>query len=271
MSGASPAHPAYGQIRPVTPFASVLLRDNPGLMELDGTNTWILRAPGSPTAVVVDPGPPRSGAHVKAIAAAADDVELTLITHRHYDHTGAIKKMRKRTGSVHRAYAERFSHGAPRLTDREVIEAAGLRITALHTPGHTADSMSFLVQWEDQRAILTGDTILGRGTTVLDPSDGGLGDYFHSLNRLIVEASEAHLLPGHGPDHEQLGPVARYYKAHREDRLDQIRQALDDLGVTPRRAKPMAVVRKVYADVDESLWPAAKMSVKTQLEYLRTL
>jgi glyoxylase-like metal-dependent hydrolase (beta-lactamase superfamily II) len=258
-------------VRPVTEFASVLLRDNPGLMELDGTNTWILRAPGSPTAVVVDPGPPRSKKHVRAVAEAAGRVELTLITHRHFDHTGAIRRMRKDTGSVHRAYDSAFSHGAPRLRDRDVIEAAGLRITALHTPGHTADSMSFLVEWEGRRAILTGDTILGRGTTVLDPSDGSLGDYFGSLNRLIVDAGDARLLPGHGPDHPELAPVARYYKAHREERLDQIRQALDDLGVSAAKAKPMRVVRKVYADVDQKLWPAAKMSVKTQLEYLRTL
>ncbi|GAA4742050.1 MBL fold metallo-hydrolase [Gordonia alkaliphila] len=268
---ASVQHPAYGQVRPVTDFASVLLRDNPGLMELDGTNTWILRAPDSPTAVVVDPGPPRSGKHVRAVADVAGEVELTLITHRHFDHTGAIKRMRKETGSVHRAHSDEFSHGAPRLTDREVIEAAGLKITAMHTPGHTADSMSFLVEWEGQRAVITGDTILGHGTTVLDPQDGGLGDYFHSLNRLIVDASDAVLLPGHGPDHAELGPVARFYKSHREERLNQIRQALDDLRMTPQEAKPMKVVRKVYSDVDRKLWPAAKMSVKTQLEYLRAL
>ncbi|AVL99385.1 MBL fold metallo-hydrolase [Gordonia iterans] len=271
MAGDPSAHPAYGRVRPVTEFASVLLRDNPGLMELDGTNTWILRAPDSPTAVVVDPGPPRSKRHVRAVAEAAGEVELTLITHRHFDHTGAIKRMRKDTGSVHRAYAEQFSHGGPRLTDREVIEAAGLRITALHTPGHTADSMSFLVEWEDQRAVLTGDTILGHGTTVLDPADGSLGDYFNSLNRLIVDAADATLLPGHGRDHPRLEPIARHYKAHREGRLDQIRQALDDLKLTAHEAKPMKVVRRVYSDVDRKLWPAARMSVKTQLEYLRAL
>lgn len=265
------SHPAYGQVRQVTDFASVLLRDNPGLMELDGTNTWILRAPGSPTAVVVDPGPPKSKKHVRAVVEAAGDVELVLITHRHYDHTGAIKKMLKRTGAPHLAHDKYYTHGGPRLRDRDVIMAAGLKITALHTPGHTADSMSFLVEWEGQRAILTGDTILGHGTTVLDPLDGSLADYFASLNRLIVEASDARMLPGHGRDHPELGPIARYYKAHREERLDQIRQALDELGVSAKKAKPMKVVRKVYADVDRQLWPAAKMSVKTQLEYLRTL
>ena len=264
-------HPAYGVPREVTPFASVLLCHNPGVMELDGTNTWILRAPGSPTAVVVDPGPRKHRDHVRAVAEAAGEVELTLITHRHHDHVGALKRMRKETGTVHRAYSDEFTRGAPRLRDREVIQAAGLTITVLHTPGHTFDSVSFLVEWEGQRAVLTGDTVLGRGTTVLDPRDGTLGDYFNSLNRLIVEASDAVMLPGHGPDHPELGPIARFYKSHREERLAQITSALDDLGVSPAEAKPRKVVRKVYADVDKSLWPAARMSVKTQLEYLRTL
>ena len=106
---------------------------------------------------------------------------------------------------------------------------------------------------------------------MLDPSDGGLGDYFSSLNKLIVEAADAALLPGHGPDHARLDPVARYYKAHRETRLDQIRQALHDLKLTPHEAKPMKLVRTVYRDVDPKLWPAARMSVKAQLEYLRSL
>lgn len=264
-----PVHPAYGVLREVTPFAAVVLCDNPGSFELDGTNTWILRAPGSPTSVVVDPGPAKHGKHVRTVVEHAGDVELVLISHRHHDHVGARKKMRKLTGAPQRAYTDKYSTGAKRLRDREVIQAAGLTITVLHTPGHTADSTSFLVEWEGRRALLSGDTILGFGTTVLDPTDGTLTDYFNSLNRLIVEASDAVLLPAHGPDHPELGPVARYYKAHREERLQQIVDALDELGVSPEEAKPMKVVKSVYRDVDKKLWPAAKMSVKAQLEFLR--
>lgn len=271
MTDSELTHPAYGRGRRVTPFASVVLCENPGMMTLEGTNTWILRAPGADGSVVVDPGPKKHRKHLKNVLAEAGNVELTLFTHRHGDHVGARKRFRKMTGAPTRAHSSEFSVGAPRLTDREVIEAAGLRITVMRTPGHTLDSTSFLVECDGRRAILTGDTVLGSGTTVLDPEDGSLGDYLNSLNRLIVDASDVPVLPGHGPDHPELGPVARFYKQHREERLDQICAALDDLGKSPHDATPMAVVKAVYADVDEKLWPAAKMSVKTQLEYLRTL
>ncbi|MFZ2241313.1 MAG: MBL fold metallo-hydrolase [Gordonia amarae] len=264
----APAHPAYGVLRPVTPFASVLLCNNPGMMELDGTNTYVLRAPGHADCVIVDPGPPKHGTHVKRIA-EQPGIVLTLITHRHHDHVGAIPKLYKRTKVPTRARLDEHCRDAPPLRDREVIEAAGLKITVLFTPGHSGDSVSFLVEHGDDRAMLTGDTILGSGTTVLDPSDGGLRDYMNSLNRLIVEGEGCTLLPAHGPDHPALIPVARYYKAHREERIDQIVAALDAMGKSPHEAKPMKVVRRVYADVDKKLWPVAKMSVKAQLEYLR--
>ncbi|WP_328856663.1 MBL fold metallo-hydrolase [Williamsia herbipolensis] len=278
------AHPAYEIRRPVTAFASVVLCENPGMMELEGTNTWVLQAPGRTDCVVVDPGPRAHRKHLKRVAETGD-VALVLITHRHADHTDAIKRFHKMTGAPVRARTEAHCRDGAILTDREVIEVAGLRITVLLTPGHTADSTSFLVEHLAKgdpantaateptrvigRAMVTGDTILGSGTTVLDPSDGTLRDYLNSLNRLIVEGEGCALLPGHGPDHPDLIPVARFYKTHREERLDQIRAALADLGLTPAQAKPMKVVRKVYRDVDKKLWPAARMSVKAQLTYLR--
>ncbi|MGK8554829.1 MBL fold metallo-hydrolase [Nocardia gipuzkoensis] len=256
-------HPAYGQLRQVTETASVLLADNPGQMTLEGTNTWILRAPGRSDCVVIDPGP-KDEAHSAAIAeATGGQIALTVITHRHHDHTGGIDRLTELTGTTVRAKDPGFLRGsdAP-LADGEVIEAAGLRITVLDTPGHTADSVSFVLD----DAVLTGDTILGAGTTVLDSSDGTLADYLSSLDRLVEAGRGKALLPAHGPDHPDLEPVARYYIAHRHERLDQVREALRVLGPD---AEAMAVVRQVYTDVDKRLWPAAHSSVQAQLDYLR--
>ncbi|MET0197165.1 MBL fold metallo-hydrolase [Rhodococcus sp. RS1C4] len=254
------AHPAYGQLRQVTPTAAVLLADNPGKMTLDGTNTWILRAPGSDDVVVVDPGP-KDKKHLDAVAASGT-VVLVLVTHRHGDHTGGLKRFHKKTGAPIRAFSDEFVYGSTALVDGEVIEAAGLKITVLATPGHTADSSSFVLD----DAILTGDTILGRGTTVLDPKDGTLADYLASLDRLEAAGAGKIALPGHGAEVADTAEVARMYRKHRLERLEQIKAALAVLG---EDAKPMKVVKHVYADVDKKLWPAARMSVKAQLTYLR--
>ena len=130
------------------------------------------------------------------------------------------------------------------------------------TPGHTADSLSFLVD----DAILTADTVLGRGTTVIDNEDGSLRDYLESLRRLQGLGRRT-VLPGHGPDLADLAAVTAMYLAHREERLDQVRGALQVLG---DEASARQVVEHVYTDVDQKLWDAAEKSVQAQLDYLRT-
>ncbi len=254
-------HPAYGVLRPVTESASVLLCDNPGIMTLDGTNTWVLRGPGSDEMVVVDPGPD-DDAHLELVAALGK-IPLVLISHKHEDHTGGIDKLVGMTGAVVRSVGSGFLRGlGGPLTDGEVIDAAGLRIKVMATPGHTADSLSFVVD----DAVLTADTVLGRGTTVIDNEDGSLRDYLESLRRLKGLGGRA-VLPGHGPDLADLAEVTAMYLAHREERLDQVRGALRVLG---DEASARQVVEHVYTDVDQKLWDAAEKSVQAQLDYLRT-
>jgi glyoxylase-like metal-dependent hydrolase (beta-lactamase superfamily II) len=257
----SPTHPAYGQLRPVTDTASVLLANNPGLMTLDGTNTWVLRGPGSDEVVVVDPGPD-DDEHIANIVAVGR-IALVLISHRHGDHTDAIDKLVDQTGAPVRSAGSGFLRGlSAELTNGEVIEAAGLRITVLATPGHTADSLSFVLD----DAVLTADTVLGRGTTVIDNEDGSLADYLDSLHRL-QGLGQRTVLPGHGPELANLEAVAAGYLAHREQRLEQVRSALRALG---DEATVRQVVEHVYVDVDEELWDVAEWSVQAQLDYLRT-
>jgi glyoxylase-like metal-dependent hydrolase (beta-lactamase superfamily II) len=254
------SHPAYGRLRPVTGTASVLLANNPGLMTLEGTNTWVLRGPGSDDVVVVDPGPD-DDVHIEALTGVGR-IALVLVSHRHGDHTDAIDKLVERTGAPVRSAGTGFLRGfCSELIDGEVIDAAGLRITVLATPGHTADSLSFALD----DAVLTADTVLGRGTTVIDNEDGSLSDYLESLRRLRG-LGPRRVLPGHGPDLPDLEAVATGYLAHRHERLEQVRAALRELG---EDADARQVVEHVYVDVDEKLWDVAEWSVQAQLDYLR--
>jgi glyoxylase-like metal-dependent hydrolase (beta-lactamase superfamily II) len=254
-------HPAYGLLRPVTETASVLLCNNPGLMTLDGTNTWVLRGPGSDEMVVVDPGP-EDDEHIARIAELGK-IPLVLISHRHEDHTGGIDNIVDRTGAVVRSVGSGFLRGlGGPLVEGEVIDAAGLRITVMATPGHTADSVSFLLD----DAVLTADTVLGRGTTVIDNEDGSLAEYLESLRRLHGLGQRT-VLPGHGPDLDDLEAVSAMYLTHREERLDQVRDALRALGDD---AGARQIVEHVYTDVDEKLWDVAEWSVQAQLDYLRS-
>jgi glyoxylase-like metal-dependent hydrolase (beta-lactamase superfamily II) len=254
-------HPAYGVLRPVTGKASVLLQSNPNPMTLDGTNTWLLRGPGTSSTVVVDPGQSDTD-HLDRLLAAAPSIDLVLVTHGHFDHAEAAAEVHRRTGAPVRAIDPEHCHGGAPLTDGESIVAAGVAIRVLATPGHTADSASFVVGDE---AVLTGDTILGRGTTVVVHPDGVLADYLASLERLR-ELGDAIVLSGHGPELPSVREAAAYYLAHRQERLEQVRAALAALGP---RASARQIVEVVYADVDRAVWPAAELSVRAQLAYLK--
>ncbi|WP_205347130.1 MBL fold metallo-hydrolase [Pseudonocardia broussonetiae] len=258
-------HPTYAQLRAVTPLASVLLEENPSPMTLEGTNTWVLRAPGIEECVVVDPGEDEIG-HLERVAAHGP-VALVLITHRHHDHAGGAARFAELTGAPVRALDPSLVLGSEALGEGEVVAAAGVELRVVRTPGHTSDSVSFLLDGPGAaQAVLTGDTILGRGTTVIDHPDGKLGPYLDSLRRIADLAPGTAVLPGHGPELPDAPAVAAAYLAHREQRLEQVRGALDRLGAG---ASARQVVELVYADVDESLWPAAEWSVEAQLAYLR--
>lgn len=253
----------------VSAQASVRLAPNPGPMSLDGTNSYILRAPGNEHAVIVDPGPDHGG-HLAALA--AESVELILITHRHPDHTEGIDTLHRLTGAPVRAFLPEHCREAQPLVEGEGIEAAGVVIRVLSTPGHTSDSLSFLLPEDGEHgSMLTGDTILGRGTTILDAPDGTLGDYLASLDRLGREP-DALVLPAHGPVLDSLHGIVAEYRTHRLARLEQIRGAIAALRAAGTPVPSIVQVTDVvYAEVDPSVRRAAEISVAAQLAYLGDL
>jgi glyoxylase-like metal-dependent hydrolase (beta-lactamase superfamily II) len=249
-----------------SPLTRYRLAPNPGPMSLDGTNSYVIAEAGHAAAVVVDPGP-ADERHLQELAATGS-VELILITHRHADHTAGAARLHEITGApVRAADPAHCLSGAP-LLPGETVAAGGTEIRVVATPGHTSDSVCFHLPLDGPAgSVLTGDTILGRGTTVLDHPDGRLGDYLSSLDRLEL-LGPATVLPAHGPVLPALDAVVRAYRDHRLDRLAQIRAALSDLGGDAGVAE---VTNVVYSDVNPSVRRAAENSVAAQLEYLRTL
>lgn len=253
---------------PATERAVNVLAPNPSVMTLDGTNTWILAEPGSELAVVVDPGPLDEG-HLRNVIDTAERsgrrIALTLLTHGHPDHAEGAARFAELTGTKVRALDPALRLGDEGLGHGDVVRVGGLELRVVPTPGHTSDSLCFHLPAEG--AVLTGDTVLGRGTTVVAHPDGRLGDYLDSLRRLrslTVDDGVHTVLPGHGPVLEDAQGAVEYYLAHRAHRLAQVETAVEN----GHRA-PSEVVAHVYADVDRSLWPAAELSVRAQLDYLR--
>lgn len=247
----------------VTPGVLRLLAPNPGPMTLDGTNTYVLRGAADDPAVVVDPGPADEG-HLARVAEQGP-VGLIVLTHQHPDHAEGAARLRHLTGAPVTAYQPDLCADAPPLADGDRHDEGGLDWQVLHTPGHSADSVCLLLPGE--RALLTGDTVLGRGTTVVAHPDGRLGDYLSSLRRLHAACREqvASVLPGHGPIGKNPLEMLDLYLQHRAERLEQVAAAVAVLG---SGAQAMDVVRAVYADVDPVVWPAAELSVRAQLDYL---
>lgn len=254
-----------------------VLAPNPGLMTLDGTNTWILRDADSERCVVVDPGP-LDNAHLDAVAGLAGDVQAVLVTHHHFDHTEGARRLAERLGVGIRGLDPAQCWRADPLADGEILSIGHLDVEVVTTPGHTTDSVSFLV--EADHALLTGDMVLGRGTTVIVHPDGDLGSYFDSIARmrsLVAEGRATSLWPAHGPVLTDGAAVLDHYVVHRRERLAQVESALARLGlradelppdVAEHPDLPRRVVEIVYADVDTSLWEAAEWSVRAQLAYL---
>ncbi|MER6261670.1 MBL fold metallo-hydrolase [Streptomyces sp. NPDC059688] len=265
---ALPGRPRGGVLSgPATDRAVNVLAPNASAMTLDGTNTWIVAEPDSDLAVVIDPGPLDDG-HLRTVVDTAEKagkrIALTLLTHGHPDHAEGAGRFAELTGTRVRALDPALRLGEEGLAAGDVITVGGLELRVVPTPGHTADSLCFHLPAD--RAVLTGDTVLGRGTTVVAHPDGRLGDYLDSLRRLrslTVDDGVHTVLPGHGPVLEDAQGVVEFYLAHRAHRLAQVETAVEDGFRTPAE-----VVAHVYADVDQSLWPAAELSVRAQMEYL---
>ncbi|MEX5720753.1 MBL fold metallo-hydrolase [Geodermatophilus maliterrae] len=264
VSWALPAPGALPRTAALEPLVTRVLAPNPSGMTLDGTNTYLVGDPGSGQAVVVDPGPD-DPAHLAAVeeALAARDARCVavLVTHHHGDHAEAAQPWGARFGAP--VAAADVSVAGPRgrvLEPGEQLRLAGTTLGVVPTPGHTADHLAFRLE---SGAVLVGDHVLGRGTSVVTHPEGDVVAYLESLRR-VLDLGPSALYCGHGPElTEDPAAVLDYYLAHRVFREAQLLAAL------VRGAGTVdALVADVYAAVPQALWPAAAESTRATLAKL---
>lgn len=267
MTSEAPIQAAAGIDGSGTERVQCLLAPNPSLMTLDGTNTWLVAEPGAATVIVIDPGPDDES-HVQRIRSVVAErgqrVTDIVLTHRHIDHSAGAPRLAELTGAPVRAVDPVHRLRSDGLTAGDVLDSSGCELRVIATPGHTDDSVCLQVPADN--VVLTGDTVLGRGTAVIS-DDGSLGDYLDSLRRLRALTEEtglSALLPGHGPLLADPVAVLDFYLTHRAERLDEVRAA-----VAAGDRTPAEIVARVYAEVDRRLWRFAESSVRAQLRYLR--
>jgi glyoxylase-like metal-dependent hydrolase (beta-lactamase superfamily II) len=236
-------------------------------MTLDGTNSWVLAEPDSDRAVLVDPGPDDPG-HLAALISAAEALDariaLILLTHGHADHSAGARSLHDLTGAPVRALDPAHRLGTEGLGDGDVVSVGGLELSVVATPGHTTDSLTFLLPADG--ALLTGDTVLGRGSAVIAHPDGHLGAYLASLGRLAELAGSTGagwVLPGHGPACADPAGLLADYAEHRQERL-----ALVSAAMAAGTTEPDALLAVVYPEVPGALRWAARLSLAAQVEYL---
>jgi glyoxylase-like metal-dependent hydrolase (beta-lactamase superfamily II) len=239
-------HGAGGFVPPAPAIVRVLA-PNPGIYTLEGTNTWVV---GRDPAIVIDPGPDHTG-HLVEVERTARVVGAILLTHGHPDHAPGAEPLASATGA--KIFAFRPPADGEHLRDGQVIHVGETSLTAVHTPGHTPDHVVFLL--EERRALFTGDAVLGRGTSVIDPPEGELAAYLRSLRRML-ELDARTIYPGHGPVVFDARAKLEEYVAHREERE---RQVLEALGEGPRTTEDLAGV--VYPELDDGLRPLAARSM----------
>jgi glyoxylase-like metal-dependent hydrolase (beta-lactamase superfamily II) len=241
-----------------------VLAPNPSPLTLEGTNTFVVAEPGAATVAVIDPGPADDGHAAAVLAACAGRaVELVLLTHTHVDHAEGARAFADRAGAPLAALAPGWATpGAPDLAAGAALAVAGLELEPLPTPGHAADYCCFGLAAE--RAVFTGDHVLGRGTTVVEWPGGDMAAYLASL-ALVLDRRPERLYPGHGPLVADAVARVEGYLAHRREREGQVLAALD-----AGDRIPAEVVARVYAEVDPGLHPAAELSVRAHLAKLVT-
>lgn len=268
----------YGQADRLSPRIRRVIANNPSPFTLHGTGTYIV---GTGRVAVIDPGPD-DAAHTDAILAATAGETIThiLVTHTHKDHSPGCVRLQQRCD------AQTFGFGphgpgraqavgeategeegvdrdfAPdiRVRHGQIVKGDGWSVECVHTPGHTSNHLCF--QLREERALFTGDHIMGWSTSIIVPPDGDMRAYMDSLD-LLLERDDAVYWPTHGPAITDTHAYVRAFITHRQEREQQILAC-----VTRGIHRIVEMVPTMYTDIPETMYPKAAQSVFAHVLHL---
>ena len=265
----------YGQCETISPNIRRVIAQNPSPFTLYGTGTYIL---GHGEVAVIDPGP-ADPAHIQALVDALEGETIThvLVTHTHMDHSPGCALLKQHRDAPTYAYGP---HGAGKIAEGvqveeggdmdfapdhevrhgDIIEGGNWSVECVYTPGHTSNHMCF--QLREERALFTGDHIMGWSTSIVSPPDGDMHAYVQSLE-LLLERDDALYWPTHGPAITEPKEHVRAFIAHRQEREAQIHDCLKQ-----GYSRIADMVPVMYVDTPEFMYPAAGRSVYAALEYM---
>ena len=249
---------AHDRVVTLSPLVRRITQNNPGPFTGPGTNTHLV---GTTSVFILDPGEDRDDGHFELITAAvgAATVAGVLPSHGHPDHWPLAPRLAEhfKTPLTFRGTHPEFRTDRS-IADGDRLEAGGVCLDVLHTPGHTADHVCLLLAAE--RALFPGDHVMGWSTSVIAPPEGDLTLYLRSLERLIALPDIDILYPAHGPAVTEPYTRMRELHAHREQRSRQALAALEH-----GESRIMPLVERIYAGVDRRLYPAAAQSLLAHL------
>lgn len=270
--------PAHGEAIDIADQVQRVTVNNPGPFTFHGTNTYIV---GRRSVAVIDPGPDDE-AHFQALMAALAGREVShiAVSHTHMDHSPLARRLQQATGAqivaegphraarpLHEGETNPFAESSDtafmpdrRLDDGDRVEGDGWTLTALMTPGHTANHAAFAL--EGTGIVFSADHVMAWATTIVAPPDGSMADYMASLERLLARDDRIYF-PGHGGPVRDPASFLRGLRAHRRMRE---RAVLERIRAGDREIP--AMVQAIYRDTDPRLHGAAALSVLSHLEDL---
>lgn len=273
----------YGTVETVATGVRRITCANPSAYTFTGTQSYLI---GQGDVGLIDPGPANTD-HLRSILAAlgsGERITHILVTHSHADHSPGAALLAHETGAEIYGFGAHGSGISPTmqalvdqgaeigggeggdlsfmpdrvLADGGRVEGSDWGVTAIHTPGHLSNHLSFAL--EGTGVVFTGDMVMGFATTLVSPPDGDMAAFMSSLEKLSVREGDTLYLPGHGLGVENPERMLVYQMAHRRSRFEQILAALDE---RPQTAAELT--RAIYTEIDPALMGAASRNVLASL------